>query len=599
MSGRLIPPQGGISDVVHTLIGRHQADPTHLLQILCEIQEIYTHIPREAIRAIATGLWIPFAEVQGVIDFYSFLHGTPGARYDLLFSDCIVDEFQGSEALAQVLCRRLDVELGKTRADGLVRVGHTSCTGLCDQGPALLVNGQPIPRLDRARVETIGELIEQRVALAAWPTGLFQVEEGLRRADRLLGTDWESGAALRAVGRRGSAIILEEIKRSGLRGLGGAGFAAGAKWQACRAAPAKERFVVCNADEGEPGTFKDRLLLQRYADLVFEGMTLCGRLIGARQGFLYLRGEYRYLLEHLKAVLERRRRAGLLGSPILGQADFAFEIAIHIGAGAYVCGEESALIESLEGKRGVPRKRPPFPVTHGYRQQPTVVNNVETFAQSAAIAVHGVAWFRRCGTAQSPGTKLLSVSGDCAHPGIYEYPFGIAVAEVLAECGARTPQAVQIAGAAGHCIPEAEFHRRIAFEDLATGGALMVFGQTRDLVAVVRRFARFFAHESCGFCTPCRVGTSLLRDLIEKMYRGHGSAIDLAEMRNLAALMQRTSHCGLGQSAANSVVDTLDKFPDVWKDRLAVASFEPAFDLDGALETARHLTGRDDREAHL
>jgi [NiFe] hydrogenase diaphorase moiety large subunit len=393
--------------------------------------------------------------------------------------------------------------------------------------------------------------------------------------------------------------ILEEMVKSGLRGQGGAGFRSAAKWMSCRNAPGEEKYVVCNADEGEPGTFKDRVLMQDFADLVFEGMTLCGQVIGARQGFVYLRGEYRYLLDSLQATLQRRREAGLLGEAILDDPTFSFDIDIHLGAGAYVCGEESALIESLEGKHGVPRIRPPFPTTHGYLNKPTVVNNVETFASAAKIAVEGGAWFASRGTAESKGTKLLSLSGDCERPGIYEYPFGVTVQRVLEDCGAPDAQGIQMAGPAGHMISARQFNRRICFEDLATGGSFMVFNHQRDILDGIRNFTQFFVHESCGFCTPCRVGTSLMRDLVTKVHTGHGTRYDLEEMRKLGRIMRVACHCGLGQTAPNPVLDSLDQFPESWERRLRSTAFEPAFDLDAALEQARQLTGRSDPGAYL
>ena len=386
---------------------------------------------------------------------------------------------------------------------------------------------------------------------------------------------------------------------SGLRGLGGAGFKTAQKWALSRAAAGHEHFVVCNADEGEPGTFKDRVLLQGHANLLFEGMTVCARVIGARRGFLYLRGEYRYMLELLEHTLAQRRRAGLLGKGILGTEGFDFDIEIHLGAGAYICGEESALLESLAGKRGVPRKRPPFPVTHGHDNEPTVVNNVETFSAAAKIAANGGAWWAAKGTATSPGTKLLSVSGDCARPGVYEYPFGITIQEILDDCGASDTAAVQVAGPAGQLVPKRDFGRKIAYEDVATGGSFMIFNHTRDLLAVVRNFAAFFAHESCGFCTPCRVGTSLMRDLVEKVATGNGTQYDLEEMKHLGKIMKQASHCGLGLTAPNPVLGSLDKFPEIWTEKLKSKDFEPAFDLDGALSEARALTGRDDVHAHI
>jgi [NiFe] hydrogenase diaphorase moiety large subunit len=393
--------------------------------------------------------------------------------------------------------------------------------------------------------------------------------------------------------------MVEEIRRSNLRGRGGAGFSTALKWEACAEAQATPRYVVCNADEGEPGTFKDRVLLASHADLLFDGMTVAAWAVGARHGFLYLRGEYRHLLAPLQAMLERRRREGLLGPGIGGQAGFDFDIDIHLGAGAYVCGEESALIESLEGKRGVPRNRPPYPVTRGYLKQPTLVNNVETFCAAALIAVRGGDWYRSIGTARSAGSKLLSVSGDCARPGIYEYPFGVSVRQVLADCGAEFTQAVQASGASGTCIDETEFDRRIGFEDLATAGALMVFDESRDMFEVARSFVQFFAHDSCGFCTPCRVGTTLLRKLMDKLAAGLGSPDDLAQIVDLNHLLQAASHCGLGHTACNPVLDTMKRFRPAYERRLLTFEFAPAFDLDGALARARAMTGRDDPGAHF
>jgi [NiFe] hydrogenase diaphorase moiety large subunit len=264
-----------------------------------------------------------------------------------------------------------------------------------------------------------------------------------------------------------------------------------------------------------------------------------------------------------------------------------------------VCGEESALIESLEGKRGVPRNRPPYPVTHGYLQQPTTVNNVETFCAAALIALRGGEWYAGIGTAKSTGTKVLSVSGDCARPGIYEYPFGVTVREVLEDCGAEHTQAVQISGPSGTCIDTTEFGRRIGFEDLPTAGAFMVFNESRDLFEVARNFTHFFAHESCGFCTPCRVGTTLLCHVMDKIHGGKGSQYDLNQIVRLNRLLQASSHCGLGHTACNPLLDTIKRFRPAYERRLESLEFEPAFDLDGALARARAMTGRDDVGAHL
>lgn len=339
--------------------------------------------------------------------------------------------------------------------------------------------------------------------------------------------------------------------------------------------------------------------MQAYADRVFEGMTLCAGVIGASRGFLYLRAEYLYLLEDLQLKLQRRRDANLLGESILGQAGFDFDISIHLGAGAYICGEESALIESLEGKRGIPRIRPPFPVTKGYRGRPTVVNNVETLIAAAMIAVHGAEWFRSMGTDDSAGTKLLSISGDCNRPGVYEYPYGVSLETILQDCGAEDAQAVQVAGPAGQCVPPSGFYRSIAFEDLSTGGSLMIFNQQRDLLRVIENFNDFFVHESCGFCTPCRVGTTLLQKRLHKVVSGHATSEDLVMMEKLGLLMRESSHCGLGMTAANPILGSMQKFPEVYTGKLRSTSFEPAFDLDAALQEARQISGRDDAGAHI
>ena len=608
------------------ILARHAGQPDRLLQALVDIQEAFQHVPPAAIALVAEALDVSLARVRGVVGFYAFLSEQPWGRYRVLFSDNITDRMLGNMELLTLLCEKLWVEKGRMSDDGLVSVDTTSCTGLCDQGPAMLVNGWAIGNLTRERLDRIAELILSQTPVEAWPADLFAVEDNVRRADILLNHGMQPGDALRAAMamtcKPGSAVeaaanerswregipqsalcgplsLLDEIKRANLRGRGGAGFTTGVKWEACRNAPGHDRYVVCNADEGEPGTFKDRVLLRSHADLVFEGMTACAYAIGANHGFLYLRGEYRFLLEPMQAILARRRAEGLLGKDILGQKGFDFDIEIHLGAGAYVCGEESALIESLEGKRGVPRNRPPYPVTHGYLQKPTTVNNVETFCAAALIARHGGEWYRAIGTPRSAGTKLLSVAGDCARPGIYEYPFGTTVRQVLEDCGAADALAVQISGPSGVCIDAGEFDRRIAFEDLPTAGAFTVFNASRDMFEVARNYTHFFAHESCGFCTPCRVGTAMLKATMDKIANGYGTAYDLAEIEKLNKVLHQSAHCGLGHTACNPTLDTLKRFRPMYERRLKSLDFVPAFDLDSALAVARQMTGRDDAGAHL
>jgi [NiFe] hydrogenase diaphorase moiety large subunit len=608
---------------VRRIVTRWGHDPSGLVQILREVHEEFGCLPGSALTLIARLLRIPYSRAKGVASFYSFLNAEPLGTYRILFSDNITDRMAGSERLMDAMCHRLWVEPGKVSEDGIVSVARTSCTGMCDQGPALLVNGRAIPALTDERIEQLCQLVLSRTEIEDWPTELFVVNDNVRRADILLGHALQPGDAIRAALQRGAqgwseraanerswreayvgaaqgpVAMLEEVKRSNLRGRGGAGFTTGIKWEACRHATGLTRYVVCNADEGEPGTFKDRVLLTAHADLVFDGMTVAAYCIGASQGFLYLRGEYRYLLDSLEAVLERRRKANLLGLGICGQPGFDFDIRIHVGAGSYVCGEESALIESLEGKRGVPRNRPPYPVTNGYKQQPTIVNNVETLCAAALIAVHGGDWYRSLGTIKSSGTKILSVAGDVARPGLYEYPFGVTVRQVLEDCGAANTQAVQISGPSGVCIDATEFGRRIAFEDLPTAGAFTVFDASRDMFDVARNYAQFFAHESCGFCTPCRVGTSMLVTAMNKIHAGNGTQHELREMSRLNKVLMMSAHCGLGHTACNPILDTLKRFRPAYERKLRSLDFSPEFDLDGALAQARQMTGRDDEDAHL
>jgi [NiFe] hydrogenase diaphorase moiety large subunit len=583
------------------MINPYLDKPTHLMQLLWRVQERYSYISTTAIDAIASALNLPRAHVESVARFYSFFHDTPRGQYDIKFSDNIIEQMQGKATLMNAFMKQLGVELGKPRADGRVTVANTSCIGMSDQGISALVNGYPITRLTSTRLTTMVELIEGQVPLNKWPSEWFTVQDNIQRKHLLLGEYFETGSAIKAMLANGASATLATIGSSGLRGCGGAGFKTELKWKLCRETPATEHYVICNADEGEPGTFKDRILLQSYADLVFEGMTLCAYIIGAKKGFLYLRGEYRYLLEALEATLQRRRAQGLLGNRIQGDSQFTFDIEIHLGAGAYICGAELALIESLQGNRGVPQKRPPpFPVTEGYLQQPTVVNNVETFALATKIVAGGAQRFASFGTEQSKGTKLLSISGDCERPGIYEFPFGITVREVLQACGAHDSQAVQNAGPAGRCVSEKEFERKLCFEDLNTTGSFMIFNRQRDLLEMVQNFADFFVHESCGFCTPCRVGTSLVKNMVGKIRQGNGSKDDLKELENLGRLIRNNSHCGLGLTATNHIEDTLKKFPQIYETRLqAQGVLLPTFNLDAALEKARKLTHRTDQSAHL
>jgi [NiFe] hydrogenase diaphorase moiety large subunit len=560
------------------------SNPANLLQHMISIQHAFGAVPPDAVRLLATRLRRSDGQVRAVASFYSLLNLDQPRRYQILFSDNITDRYQGNAGLMQ----RLKDSLPGADAS----IGYTSCSGLCDQGPGMLVNGCAINRVDPGRIDQMARLVQDGIAVEAWPDDWFAIESNIRRRDIQFESRFEPGDALRRWAEQEPQDLIREIEAAGLRGRGGAGFPTATKWRFCREADGDTRYVVCNADEGEPGTFKDRVLLDLYADEMFEGMTLCAHAISAPKGFVYLRGEYRFLLDKLQQTLDRRRQDGLLGRDVAGYPGFHFDIEIHLGAGAYICGEESALINSLEGKRGNPRLRPPFPVERGYLDQPTVVDNVETFWSAAHIAVHGAEWFSRVGNAQSAGTRLLSISGDCANPGVYEYPFGVSLNTILADCGGEDAQAVQMAGAAGHTVLRPDFGRILSFDDLVTGGSFMVIGPERDLLDLLHNFAVFFEHESCGFCTPCRVGTRLIYEIIDAFRQGRGSTPMIDQLRDVGMLMQRDSFCGLGSSAPTAFLDALNQSPELFGSRLAQQE-GPVFDLEEALAEFRSVVDQE------
>lgn len=383
----------------------------------------------------------------------------------------------------------------------------------------------------------------------------------IKRTGPVLFSEYEKGSSVRKALVMDRDDILFEIKDSGLKGRGGAGFPVSTKWMLTAAANAEQKFIVCNADEGEPGTFKDRVLLLEYPSLVFEGMIIAGYTVGAKEGIVYLRAEYSYLQLFLEDYLDELRKENLLGKNICGK-DFEFDIKIILGAGAYVCGEETALIESLEGHRGEPRNRPPFPVNTGYLGFPTSVNNVETLASVPHIIMKGSDWYKKFGTGKSTGSKLISVSGDCKYPGVYEVSWGTTLNEILEFTGAENTKAMQIGGASGVCLPASEFHRTLAYEDIATGGSVMIFNKDRDMLEVLKNFMEFFVEESCGQCTPCRIGNVKLLEGVEMIAKNEYTPEYIDKLIDLGKTMQIASKCGLGQTSPNPFISILENFKD-------------------------------------
>jgi len=354
--------------------------------------------------------------------------------------------------------------------------------------------------------------------------------------------------------------VINEVKVSGLRGRGGAGFPCGIKWEGARNSPADDKYVICNADEGEVGTFKDRYILENDPFSLIEGLAIAGYAVGAGQGYIYLRAEYHYLLDLLESAIKQAREAGYLNG---------FDIIVREGAGAYVCGEESALMESIEGKRGESRYRPPFPTVAGLWQSPTTINNVETLMNIPRIILNGGGWYSQMGTERSKGTKVFSVSGDVARPGVYEMLLGSTWRELVEElASAENIKLIQIGGATGRIIPRDMIDTPLSFEDILGAGAVTVYDESRDVIDIVYRTAEFLAEESCGKCTPCRQGTEVMVEIMERFSRGEGSVKDIRAMEDLAETMMLTSLCGLGQAAHFVVMDTLKYFRDDYNRRI-------------------------------
>ncbi len=588
-------------------------DRTRLLDILLAVQSRLGCLGDAAVDALAADLGMPRVEVAGVVSFYSFLTAKPRGRVVIRLCDDVPDRMLGADRVGSGLEEELGIHFGETTPDGLFTLEHASCIGMSDQAPAALFNDVVVPNLGPGAARRLVSEIRQqpeasdlrRLLVREYGDGQNAhdlvrsgVKNNLRRAGEVIFAERAANAGLAKALAMTPAEVIRQVKTSRLRGRGGAGFPTGMKWEFTRAAAGDQRYLICNADEGEPGTFKDRVILTERPDLLFEGMTIAGYAIGASRGLLYLRGEYAYLRAYLEDVLARRRAAGHLGESICGRPGFDFDIRIQLGAGAYICGEETALISSCEGLRGDPKNRPPFPAQRGYLGKPTAVNNVETLCCVPRILERGAGWFAAIGSGKSTGTKLLSVSGDCTRRGVYEVPLGTRLATVLEMCGAEEPLAVQVGGPSGQMVGAADFAREICFDDLATGGALVVFGPGRDPLAIASQYLAFFIHESCGYCTPCRVGNVLLQERLDRILAGCGEAADLDYLGALAATVRTASRCGLGQTSPNPVLSTLRSFRPLYEARLTtpVEGRQAGFDLTARLAEAGRLAGRQPAE---
>jgi NADH-quinone oxidoreductase subunit F len=479
-------------------------------------------------------------------------------------------ELGGEKALEEA-CQYLGVEPGEVTKDGSFMIEEVPCLCLCDLAPAALVGEVPVAYIDPSNpkvwMKTPTEAPYGFVAgEPRWLTGRCGE---ISPTDIVAFEDREGFAGIRrALGAMKPEEVVEEIKASGLVGRGGAAFPAGLKWQFAASASGEIRYVVCNGDESEPGTYKDRVLMEGDPLFILEGMLIAGYSIGAKQGFIYVRGEYPRAQRILSEAIAVAKEAGYLGNDILGSG-FSFDVELRSGAGAYVCGEETALFESIEGKRGFPRLKPPYPTTHGLFNKPTVINNVETLCAAAWIIANGADVYHSEGTEESPGVKMFCVSGDVIQPGVYEVPFGTTMERLIDMAGGVKGdlKALLLGGAAGAFASPDQIHLEMSFEALRDAGlplgsgVVMVANEERDLRQTLLSLAKFFAHESCGKCFPCQLGTQRQLEIMQKLTGGEMTETDLEILQDIGFAMTNTSICGLGMTAGTAILSAFEKFP--------------------------------------
>jgi len=567
-----------------------QAEPTltrpELLDYLWKAQNRHGYIRPEDIAYCSQALGLSVIEIEGVISFYHFFCRQPRGEFTVYLNNSIMSECKGFERVKEAFETATGGKFNGLDPSGQWGLFETACIGLSDLEPSALINFHPFTNLHSLKVKDIVARLKRGASPAdicdPVPDHIRAVPEDSKA---ILLRDYDPGNALMALKNHTPESVLAEIKKSGLRGMGGAFFPAGLKWDACRSSTELPKYIVCNADEGEPGTFKDRLLLNSRPGLILEGMAIAGYAVTSSIGIIYLRAEYSWLKDKLQHTIGHFRKMNLLGKNICGIQGFDFDIRIQLGAGAYVCGEETALLNSLEGKRGEPRNKRFFPTQRGYLQKPTVINNVETFCAAARIIQLGADHYLKTGTPASPGTKLLSVSGDCRLPGVYEVEWGITIREVLRLCEADRPGFIQVSGPSGECLSMDEADRRIALDDLACGGSIMIFSESRDILGILRNYNRFFKHESCGLCTPCRAGNFMIEKKLDLFAAKLARQTDVDELRSWGNIMKLTCRCGLGKTAPNALLMAQQKFPDYFQ-RIVSANpdrLSKGFDLDEAV----------------
>lgn len=550
---------------------------TALIPALHAAQEVYGYLPKPVAAEVARALKIPLADVFGVIDFYAMFYREPVGKTVVQVCGDPACALAGADHLLEQFSQSSKNHQTGGDMQPAVTIERSACLGLCSHAPAALSGGKPVGRAD---AYTFDELTAGDIPV---PKTLIGGTLNLLTANCSAGhplslTEYQAQGgyeSLKNALRQSPEAVIAEVKASGLVGRGGAAFPTGVKWEGTAHAEGTPKYVICNADEAEPGTFKDRVLLENDPHSILEGLMIAAYAVGAAQGYIYIRGEYLRAYQIMKNAIEEARQAHLLGEAILG-SDFSFDVELRRGAGAYVCGEETALFESIEGKRGFPRVKPPFPTTYGLFGKPTTINNVETLANIPLIMRLGAEAYRKIGTEKSPGPKLFCLSGDVARPGLYEVPFGITFRELLFDlaggiAAGHTFQAALFGGAAGAFATAENLDVRLTFEDLRSAGlplgsgAITVLNETRDLRDVCLRLAHFFAEESCGKCYPCQMGTQRQLEILQRVVEGKSLPGDMQRLQDTGWTMSDASLCGLGQTAASAILSAINHWPELFQ----------------------------------
>ncbi|MDO9085710.1 MAG: NAD(P)H-dependent oxidoreductase subunit E [Anaerolineaceae bacterium] len=562
---------------------------TALLPLLHEAQNFYGYIPEIVAEEIAKAINIPLSDVFGVIEFYSLFFKHPVGETVVHVCNDPACAMAGSDSVYKLLTTRESFKFeGGIKPRLTVEVA--ACLGLCEHAPAMLVRGQPVNTKDMQSWEDIFEPA-RKTPQTILGGDIHRLTKNCGKGGRtdlkhyLISGGYEG---LQKALKLKPLEVINLVKESGLVGRGGAAFPTGIKWEGAANSEETIKYLVCNGDEAEPGTFKDRVLMEDDPHLIIEGMIISAYAIGAQKGYFYIRGEYLTAYNYVKQSVKEAKAAGNLGKNILG-SDFSFDIEIRRGAGAYICGEETALFESIEGKRGFPRVKPPFPTTHGLFGKPTVINNVETLANIPIILSMGIEEYKSIGTEKSPGSKLFCLSGDINRPGLYEVPFGVTLRHIIENLAGgmranNSLKAILIGGAAGAMADPSQLDVRLSFEDLRIeglplgSGVITVLDETRDLRDMLLRLANFFAEESCGKCFPCQLGTQRQYEIMKRVAKGKVKDSDTQDLTDIIITMTDSSLCGLGQTAGSAIGSAIKKWPSLFSNTKEISS-----DLVGGL----------------